>query len=219
MFTFCSFHKTCREGSQTLRKRGISSFCSTDWNISETTLNEYVTVFLFFDNLPHIYDVTDRLALLWDIWWIFTYNKLKLKINLILSNQMLCTWSLCATAGPTYSQSLLRDIWRQHTTLMPGGPDEDQKWLNLVRPAPWLIHIPGSVQRVRLVPNGKFLPMIRSYHGIRLWSPPDSFVIYIFVYLSCTSLTNKTWWKCPFNLYRYRQFVNKKHRIVQRLSS
>ena len=81
MFTFCSFHKTCREGSQTLRKRGISSFCFTDWNISETILNVCDGFFL-----RQIYDKTDRLALLWDIWWIFTYNKTHNNFDLIQSN-------------------------------------------------------------------------------------------------------------------------------------
>ena len=42
-----------------------------------------------------------------------------------------------------------------------------------------------------------------SCHGIRLWSPPDSFVIHVFVYLTCTtylsfrSLTN---WKHDKNV-------------------
>ena len=128
---------------------------------------------------------------------------------------MLCTWFLCAAADATYSRSLLRDatkeigdvcmqanIWRQHTTLLPGGPDEDQKWLNLVRPFPmidphfrWRTKSKAGSKR-RIFTND-------SCHGIRLWSPPDSFVIYVFVYLTCTtylsfrSLTN---WKHDKNV-------------------
>ena len=150
---------------------------------------------------------------------------------------MLCTWFLCAAAGATYSWSLLRDatkeigdvctqanIWRRHTTLLPGGPSEDQKWLNLVRPAPWQIPISGSLQRVRLVPNGKFLPMILVMEsGYVARQTP---LLYMFL---CIWLAQRTYhfdpWPIENMIKMSHQFIplpairEQKTGIVHRLSS
>ena len=95
----------------------------TDWNISETTPN--VCDRFVFDNLRQIYDKTDRLVLLWDIWWIFRHT-MKLKINLILSNQMLTVYMVLVRRCKRDILPVAPDSYLTTTHHLKRDPDETE---------------------------------------------------------------------------------------------